>query len=38
MIERAYYLHYRRIRDVIVTAITVGTAFVASYFVLWARL
>ncbi len=38
MIERTYFLHYRTIRNVITTAVTVGAAFLASYFILWARL
>lgn len=37
MIERTYFLHFRRIREVITAAVTVGAAFLASYLILWAR-
>jgi len=36
--ERAYFLHYRVVREAILTAITIGTALLASYLILWARL
>lgn len=38
MMERAYFLHYRVVREAILTAITIGTALLASYLILWARL
>jgi hypothetical protein len=38
MIRRTYFLHYRVVREAIMTAITVGTALLASYLILWARL
>jgi hypothetical protein len=36
--ERTYFLHYRVVREAIMTAITIGTALLASYLILWARL
>jgi hypothetical protein len=38
MIQRAYFMHYRVVREAIMTAVTVGTALLASYLILWARL
>ena len=36
--ERAYFLHYRAVREAIMTVATIGTALLASYLILWARL
>jgi hypothetical protein len=38
MIQRTYFSHYRAIRAAVVNALTVGTAFLVGYFILWARL
>ncbi len=38
MIQRAYFLHYRAIREVITTAVTIGAALLAGYFILWPEL
>jgi hypothetical protein len=38
MIQRAYFLHYRLVREGITVAVTIGTAVVVSYLILWARL
>lgn len=38
MIQRAYFLHYRLVNDVITTVATIGTALLFSYLILWARL
>jgi hypothetical protein len=38
MIHRTYFLHYRVVHEVIATVITVGTALVFSYLLLWALL
>jgi hypothetical protein len=35
MIQRAYFLHYRAVREVITTAVTIGAALLAGYFILW---
>jgi hypothetical protein len=38
MIHRTYFLHYRLVREAITTVVTVGTALLLSYLILWARL
>jgi len=38
MIERAYFLHYRLIREVIALAVTIGAAGLGSYLILWTHL
>jgi hypothetical protein len=38
MIRRAYFLHYRMVREAITTVVTIGTALLFSYLILWARL
>ncbi len=38
MIERAYYLHYQRIRSLTMNGLTVGTALLLGYLLVWARL
>jgi hypothetical protein len=38
MIQRAFFLHYRLIREAMTTMVTVGTAFLLSYLILWLRL
>jgi len=38
MIQRAYFLHYRMVNDVITAVVTLGTAVLFSYLILWARL
>ena len=38
MIQRAYFLHYRLVREWITAAVTIGTAMLVSYLILWARL
>ena len=38
MIYRTYLLHYRRIQDAITILVTVGTALLLSYLIMWARL
>jgi len=38
MIHRLYFSHYLAIREVILTGITVGTALLLGYLILWARL
>lgn len=38
MIHRAYFSHYRVVREVITTAVTIGTAMLFGYLILWARL
>lgn len=38
MIRRAYFLHYRMIREVITVAITLGMAVLLGYLILWVRL
>jgi hypothetical protein len=38
MIHRAYFSHYRLIRQVITTGIMVGTAILLGTLILWARL
>jgi hypothetical protein len=38
MIYRTYLLHYRGVQNAITILVTVGTALLASYLILWARL
>jgi hypothetical protein len=38
MIHRTYFLHYRVVREAVTTAVTIGTALLLSYLILWARL
>jgi hypothetical protein len=38
MIQRAYFLHYRTVRSVFANALSVGTALLLGYFILWIRL
>ena len=38
MILRMYFLHYRLVREVITAVVTIGTALLFSYLILWARL
>jgi hypothetical protein len=38
MIRRAYFLHYRVVREAITTVVAIGTALLFSYLILWARL
>ena len=38
MILRAFFLHYRAIREAITIVFTVGTAVLLSYLILWMRL
>jgi hypothetical protein len=38
MIHRTYFLHYRVVREAIATVVTIGTALLFSYLILWARL
>ena len=38
MIQRAYFLHYRMVREAITIVVTLGTAALLSYLILWARL
>jgi hypothetical protein len=38
MIRRAVFLHYRVVREAITVVVTVGTAVLLSYLILWIRL
>jgi hypothetical protein len=38
MIHRAYFLHYRVVRESIANMVMTGTALLLSYLILWARL
>jgi hypothetical protein len=38
MIQRGFFLHYRMAREAITTMVTVGTALLLSYLILWLRL
>lgn len=38
MIQRIFFLHYRRVRDALTAMITIGTALLLSYLILWMRL
>jgi hypothetical protein len=38
MIQRAFFLHYRMVREVVTFMVTLGTAVLLSYLILWMRL
>ena len=38
MIQRTYFLHYRLVHEAITNVVTIGTALLLSYLILWARL
>lgn len=38
MILRAFFLHYRMVREAITAVVTVGAAVLLSYLILWLRL
>jgi hypothetical protein len=38
MIRRAFFLHYRVVHEAITILITIGTAVLLSYLILWMRL
>ena len=38
MIRRAFYLHYRVVREAITVIVTIGTALLLSYLILWMKL
>jgi hypothetical protein len=38
MILRAFFLHYRMVRDAITITVTLGTAALLGYLILWMRL
>ena len=38
MIHRPFFLHYRLVREAVTTVVTIGTALLVSYLILWARL
>jgi hypothetical protein len=38
MIHRTFFLHYRLVREAVTTVVTIGTALLVSYLILWARL
>ena len=38
MILRAFFLHYRALREAITTVLTIGGAVLLSYIILWMRL
>lgn len=38
MIHRTFFLHYRGVRDAIMSVVGVGMALLLSYLILWARL
>jgi hypothetical protein len=37
MLLRSYYLHYRAIREAVTVAVTIGTALLFSYLILYTR-
>ena len=37
MIRQTYYLHYRLVNGVIAGVVSIGTAVLLSYLILWAR-
>jgi hypothetical protein len=37
MIQQTYYLHYRTVRAAMANALTIGTALLLGYLILWAR-
>ena len=38
MFHRTYLLHYRMVREALTDVVTIGTALLLSYLILWARL
>jgi hypothetical protein len=38
MIQRAFFLHYRTVREAITIMVTLGTAALLDYLILWMRL
>ena len=38
MIRRAFFLHYRVVREAITVVVAIGTAVLLSYLILWMRL
>jgi hypothetical protein len=38
MIRRAFFLHYRVVREAITVIVTIGTALLLSYLILWMKL
>ena len=38
MILRAFFLHYRVVREAVTIMVTIGTAVLLSYLILWLRL
>jgi hypothetical protein len=38
MIHRAFFLHYRLVREAVTSTVTIGTALLLGYLILWARL
>lgn len=38
MIQRTFFLHYRKVNEAITTVLTIGTALLVGYLILWARL
>ena len=38
MIRRGFFLHYRVLREAITVVVTIGTALLLSYLILWMRL
>ena len=38
MIHRTLFLHYRLVREAVTVLVTIGTALLFSYLILWARL
>lgn len=38
MIHRTFFLHYCVVREAITAVVTIGTALLLSYLILWARL
>ena len=37
MIQQTYYLHYRTVRATLANALTIATAAVLGFLILWAR-
>jgi hypothetical protein len=38
MIRRAFFLHYRMVREAVTVIVTIGTALLLSYLILWMKL
>jgi hypothetical protein len=38
MIRRSFFLHYRVVREAITVIVTIGTALLLSYLILWMKL